>query len=70
MIVYSPSMLRLTLIFTIVNNMVIYSNSAVFTADRLYGMRPLPKRPWEAFKNPEETMKRVAYKHNRPDIRY
>lgn len=42
----------------------------VFTLDRLYGQKVLPKRPWEAFKNPEETMKRVAYRHNRVDIRY
>jgi len=37
----------------------------VYTNDRLYGLRQLPKRPWEMFKDPENTMKRVAYKHNR-----
>jgi hypothetical protein len=28
-------------------------------------MRELPKRPWIAFKDPENTIKRVAVKHNR-----
>lgn len=36
-----------------------------YTNDRLYGLRQLPKRPWEQFKDPENTMLRVAYKHNR-----
>jgi len=36
----------------------------VQNTDRTYGLRQLPKRPWLSFKNPEETMKRVAYKHN------
>ncbi len=36
-----------------------------FTNDRLCGLLILPKRPWEKFKDPVNTMKRVAYKHNR-----
>ena len=35
----------------------------VQTNDKLYGLNRLPKRPWESFKNPEETMKQIAYKH-------
>lgn len=35
----------------------------VQTNDKLYGLRALPKRPWEAFKNPEEVMKTKAMKH-------
>jgi hypothetical protein len=33
-------------------------------------MMSLPKRPWEMFKDPENTIKRVAYRHNRenPDF--
>lgn len=52
---------------TIVSNMVNKFNKSlgVYTNDRLYGLRQLPKRPWEMFKDPENTMKRVAYKHNR-----
>lgn len=37
----------------------------MFTSEALYGTRQLPKRPWEAFNDPESTMKRVALKHNR-----
>jgi len=32
--------------------------------DKLYGLRALPKRPWEAFKNPEEVMKTKSMKHS------
>jgi hypothetical protein len=41
-----------------------------YTNDRLYGLRTLPKRPWESFKDPENTMMRVAYKHNRKHTQY
>jgi len=37
----------------------------MYTNDRLYGLQTLPKRPWEKFKDPENTIKRVAYRHNR-----
>lgn len=36
--------------------------------DKLYGLRALPKRPWEAFKNPEEVMKNKATKHSDKNI--
>ena len=37
----------------------------MYTSNPLCGLRELPKRPWIAFKDPENTMKRVAVKHNR-----
>ena len=40
----------------------------VQTNDKLYGLRQLPKRPWEAFKNPEEIMKNKAVKHSESSI--
>ena len=63
-------MLKLTQIHIIVEIAVEIHNLGCFTNDRIYNLRVLPKRPWESFKNPEETMKRVAFKHNRIDIRY
>jgi hypothetical protein len=42
----------------------------VFTSDRLHGLIALPKRPWEKFKDSENTMKRIASKHNKDNIRY
>ena len=42
----------------------------MYTNDKFYGAVPLPKRPWEKFKDPENTMKRVAYKHNRENAEF
>jgi len=36
----------------------------VQTNDKLYGLRQMPKRPWEAFKNPEKIMKDQATKNS------
>mmetsp|Transcript_36838 Transcript_36838/g.38205 ORF Transcript_36838/g.38205 Transcript_36838/m.38205 type:complete len:167 (-) Transcript_36838:119-619(-) len=36
-----------------------------YTGDQLFQMRMLPKRPEEVFKGGEETVKRVAYVHNK-----
>lgn len=42
----------------------------MYTNDKIYGLMALPKRPWEKFKDPENTIKRVAVRHNRdnPDF--
>ena len=43
-----------------------YSNTySMYTNDKMYGLQILPKRPWEKFKDPENTIKRVAVRHNR-----
>jgi len=39
----------------------------VQTNDKLYGLRRLPKRPWEALKHPEEEMQNKKYKHTNTD---
>jgi hypothetical protein len=57
--------LILTVITIAVQVFIFDLNLGFFTGDRLDGLRQLPKRPWEAFKDPENTIKRVAYKHNR-----
>jgi hypothetical protein len=69
-----PLLQEITQMLITVNNGVIITmiinHLGVYNNDRLYGLRQLPKRPWEMFKDPENTMKRVAYKHNRDNSNY
>ena len=42
----------------------------MYSTDRLYGLKILPRRPWEKFKDPENNFKRIAYRHNRTPVPY
>jgi hypothetical protein len=58
--------LRLTLTLIIAIHIVSRNlNLGMYTNDKMYGLQILPKRPWEKFKDPENTIKRVAVRHNR-----